>query len=100
MNKDIYLNNNYIATFESKDVSTIPIIINISNLNLDKKSSNNYFIKKEILSGYINKKELTVKFIIENKEYDNTDTVVVKSYSLVGIIENDIVNLNTTLFKL
>lgn len=91
--ENVKINDFFIAEYETKNFNFLSNKIKISNISLNGLLSNNYIVNDKIIEGYIYQKKIKINFLINNKEYDGTNTATINSYTLEGIESNDDVNI-------
>ena len=84
----------YLAEYETKDYSVMPIKIKLSNFKLSGILSKNYVLSDKEIDGYIDQKQLEIDFIPNNKEYDKTYMATINSYSIENIVNDEDVDIS------
>jgi len=91
--ENVKINDFFIAEYETKNYNFLSNKIKISNVTLNGLLSNNYIVNDKIIEGYIYQKKIKINFLINNKEYDGTNTATINSYTLEGIESSDDVDI-------
>jgi hypothetical protein len=94
-NDDVFIKNNFKSEILNMNFIDKNVQVLISNLELDGNNSNNYQIEKEIkIIGKLDPRELEIEFYFKDKVFDNNDIAFIDSYKIIGVINNDDVNIN------
>ena len=94
-NDVVFIKNNFKSEILNMNFIDKNVQVLISNLELDGVNSNNYQIEKEIkIISKLDPRELEIEFYFNDKVFDNTDIAFIDSYKILGVINNDDVNIN------
>lgn len=99
-NDNININNNFKSSFIDKNYSNDKKQIIIENISLIGNDKYNYDISNNLITfGFIDRKEITINFVIKEKIYDKTKTAYIDSYIFQNKIDTDNIFLDNNIIS-